>query len=440
MSAADVLVVGAGPAGSVAALLLARAGLRVRLLDRARFPRFKLCGDTLNPGALALLRAVDLATWRDVTARGLPIAGMTVTGPGGARVTAGYPAGIAGVAISRSELDRRLLDTAIAAGVQFDDRVAVLGPIVEDGLSDGVLNVSEGVASGFGRTGLRVTGVRIGGGRQECTLAARLVIAADGRASRLGSALQLSHFAPRCRRWAFGAYYTGVSGLSDRGEMHIQRGGYLGIAPLPGGIANVCVVRELPPGSSAAAAPVGAAARGLSPVEVIARAVAADPALRQRFNDAEPCMPGTVLGPLARDADAAGVPGLLLAGDAAGFVDPMTGDGLRFAIRGAVLAAEAALGELASGAPAYGALAAARRREFAAKWRINRGLRLLVGSPRGVALAAALTARWAAPVRLLVGIAGDVPLATREAASGVASSVPEISTRPGDPGSARVRV
>ena len=48
----DVLVVGAGPAGSLAALTLARAGLAVRLIDRATFPRHKLCGDTVNPGAM----------------------------------------------------------------------------------------------------------------------------------------------------------------------------------------------------------------------------------------------------------------------------------------------------------------------------------------------------------------------------------------------------
>ena len=57
---ADVLVVGAGPAGAIAALVLARAGVRVRVLDRARFPRFKLCGDSVNPGALAILSRLGL--------------------------------------------------------------------------------------------------------------------------------------------------------------------------------------------------------------------------------------------------------------------------------------------------------------------------------------------------------------------------------------------
>ena len=76
------------------------------------------------------------------------------------------------------------------------------------------------------------------------------------------------------------------------------------------------------------------------------------------------------------------MPGLLLAGDAAGFVDPMTGDGLRFALRGGELAAHAALDELASGRPAFARLAALRRREFSTKWRINRALRVMVGSPR----------------------------------------------------------
>src|SRR5438552_7055867 len=99
----DVLIVGAGPAGATAAAVLARAGARVRLLDRARFPRDKLCGDTLNPGTLALLRRLGHAN--DVDARGLRIDGMIVTGHDGARVEGRYPAGIWGRAIVRREID-----------------------------------------------------------------------------------------------------------------------------------------------------------------------------------------------------------------------------------------------------------------------------------------------------------------------------------------------
>ena len=64
----DVVIVGAGPAGAVAATLLAREGVRVRLLDRATFPRDKLCGDTVNPGTLQALEAWDCRTPRMVAA------------------------------------------------------------------------------------------------------------------------------------------------------------------------------------------------------------------------------------------------------------------------------------------------------------------------------------------------------------------------------------
>ena len=80
---ADVLIVGAGPAGAIAALVLARAGVRVRVLDRARFPRFKLCGDSVNPGALAIL---DAARARRRGRGRLAVDGMIVTSETGARV------------------------------------------------------------------------------------------------------------------------------------------------------------------------------------------------------------------------------------------------------------------------------------------------------------------------------------------------------------------
>jgi hypothetical protein len=82
-------------------------------------------------------------------------------------------------------------------------------------------------------------------------LRAPIVIAADGRGSRLAAGLNLSSYASTPRRWAFGAYFSNVTRMSARGEMHIRRGVYIGVAPLPGGLTNVSVVLDglvrLPP-------------------------------------------------------------------------------------------------------------------------------------------------------------------------------------------------
>src|SRR5687768_16122369 len=110
----DVLIVGGGPAGSIAALVLARAGVHVRVLERATFPRDKLCGDTLNPGALALLDSLGVGS--AIRSVALPTRGMIVTGPGGATVVGDYGATLRGAALQRRHLDRLLLDAAAAAG------------------------------------------------------------------------------------------------------------------------------------------------------------------------------------------------------------------------------------------------------------------------------------------------------------------------------------
>src|SRR5262245_46519174 len=160
----DVLVVGAGPAGSITALVLARAGARVRLIDRARFPRDKLCGDTLNPGSLSILDRLGIGA--PIRARAAAVTGMLVTGPG-AQVASDYPDGVRGASISRRDLDVMLLNAAIESGVRFECGVTVREPIVDDGgLVNGVHVVSNG---------------------HNCDMRARVVIAADGRGSRLAS-------------------------------------------------------------------------------------------------------------------------------------------------------------------------------------------------------------------------------------------------------------
>jgi flavin-dependent dehydrogenase len=390
----DVLIVGAGPAGAVAAVVLARAGVRVRIVDRATFPRGKLCGDTVNPGALARLKALGLAA--DLEARGLPVAGMLVTGERGVAIEGRYPDGVVGRAIVRRDLDWLLLRGAIGAGCQFEAGVNVRGAVVTDT-----------------KAGRAVSGVTIGANGSGETLAARVTIAADGRHSTIAFGLGLARHPPRPRRWAIGAYYenftNGVRRVSDPppdlrltpgvlGEMHIRRGRYIGVAPLPGGLTNVCLVRPSRPGD----------ADLRDPAALLSRELMRDPLLRDRAAAARLAGPPVVLGPLAVDATGAGLDGLLLAGDAAGFIDPMTGDGLRFAVRGGELAAAAAMRALEHGwTGVHQQHAAARRAEFSQKWRFNRALRALVASPRAVDVAAFGARVAPVALRRVIEHAGD---------------------------------
>ena len=392
----DVLIVGAGPAGSIAGLVLARAGARVRIVDRAAFPRDKLCGDTVNPGTLARLRALGIV--EPIERCGLRVGGMLVTGERGVALEGRYPRGLSGRAIVRRDFDWALLQSAMAAGCQFESGVHVQRADVADA---------------------RVAGVIVGNNGHERVLDAPITIAADGRHSTIAFGLGLARHPVRPRRWAIGAYFTGVRHVSDRGrtgvgpvsdsaavgEMHVRRNWYLGIAEVPGGLTNVCLVKPSQP----------ADAELRNPTMLLTRTVLGDPMLCDRFADARGVCGPVLLGPLAVDTTDTPIDGLLIAGDAAGFVDPMTGDGLRFAIRGAELAAAAALEALERGwSGVHARLAARRRREFSGKQRFNRALRALVASPRAVS-AAAIGARLApAILQAVILRAGDcdaVPLA-----------------------------
>lgn len=373
----DVLVVGAGPAGCVAAAVLARAGARVRVVDRAVFPRDKLCGDTVNPGTMALLTRLRLASSIDTC--GLAIEGMRVSGGNGVVVEGRYPPGVAGRALLRRDFDWMLLQDAMAAGAQFEPGVAVRSAIVEGGRDRAV------------------RGVRIGRG---CELRAKVTIAADGRRSTLAFGLGLASHPGRPRRWAIGAYMDVAGDESSRrfGEMHVRAGHYMGIAPVPGKLTNVCLVTPWRAGN----APLG------DPRKAIVDALSRDRLLRDRFAGARMATAPVVLGPLAVDARDTSLDGLLLAGDAAGFIDPMTGDGLRFAIRGAELTAAAAVDALAHGwVGVHARLAQARRAEFAGKWRFNRAIRSLAASPAAVTLAAAGARLAPAVLRRAMLYAGD---------------------------------
>ncbi|HKW01585.1 MAG TPA: NAD(P)/FAD-dependent oxidoreductase [Vicinamibacterales bacterium] len=375
----DVIIAGAGPAGSVAATLLARAGARVLIVDRETFPRDKLCGDTLNPGVVKLLQSIDL--WGGPLASAPLLAGMVLTGPT-ERVEGRYGDGLAGRAITRRELDAWLLDQAIAAGARFEAGEIVRGPLIDTSHASTVVR------------GLVLA--RRGQSSQTTRVPAAMTLAADGRRSVLARALGLSRHPKRPRRWAFGVYATGIEGLTDVGEMHIRPAAYLGIAPIGGGVANVCAV-------------TGPRPAGPTPEDVVRQAIARDPAIAARFAHATFVSPVSVLGPLAVETSAPGVDGMLLAGDAAGFVDPMTGDGLHLAIRGSMLAVREIDSVLQAGVfdGAVARLAEARRKALGGKVRFNRFVRALVEESWAIRLAEGAAAVAPGIIRHAVRYAGD---------------------------------
>lgn len=345
------------------------------LIERARFPRDKLCGDTVNPGAMSVLERLEISAAAD---DGLAVHGMVVTGESGVRCQGRYADGLVGRAIRRHLLDERLLNAAIAAGATVEESTLVQAPIIDGGRVSGLT-----VTTADGRTR---------------ALHARMIIAADGARSRLARAVQLSRHSLKPRRWAVGAYFEHVEAESPGpafGEMHVRSDRYIGVAPLSKDLTNVCVVSA-----------DRAALR--EPAKLVCETLRHDPVLAPRFAHARQVTQPVCLGPLAVENLACGMPGLLLAGDAAGFIDPMTGDGLRFAFRGGELAATAAVAALQRGdVDAYEWLARARRREFAPKWRFNRTLRALVGSATAVGIAARVTSMWPTPLSQVIRYAGD---------------------------------
>jgi flavin-dependent dehydrogenase len=356
----EVLISGGGPAGAAAAIVLARRGVRVLVAERDRFPRDAACGDTLSPGAVAELRALGLEA--PIGERGTPLRGVRVV-RGRREEVIDHHGDAVGLAIRRRDLDALLLEAAAAAGAQVREATRVVGPLLDEG--------SRPVVRGA---------VLETAGRQ-VRVPATVTIAAEGRRSTLASAVGLLREPRGPRRCAFSAHFAGVTGLDERREIHLGRGHDLCVAPLPGGLACVCLVGR-------------GAAEGDGRT-VLLDALSRDPRLGERSAGASLVSPVTSVDNRAIDVLGAGAPGLLLAGDAAGIVEPMTGEGLRLAVRGGVLAAQVALAVLEQPAlQGHRRLARLRRQELGRVLRLSRLLKEVAAIPSAGWLAPAVLRRF----------------------------------------------
>ena len=331
----EALIVGGGPAGAATAIGLARRGRDVVLVERSPGWRWRACGVFTSPATVALLARLGIAD-RDLAAICRRIPAMRVETPAGTRFRLTYgddgSPGAAAVGLDRSRLDPLLLDLARAAGVEVRTGVAVRS------VRDGIAALADG-----------------------STIAARIVVGADGLRSVVARDAGVARRPPLGDRPALTFHVADPAPAVARdARMIVFDGGYVGLAPVPGGRVNVGIVlasdrwrrRLRAEGAEAVARSVMAA---VPPADD-------DPV---RWTEPEICDAIEGAAPVgARVARRAG-PGWLLVGDAAGFLDPFTGEGLQRALRSAehaVAAAERHLGGDTTALPGYDRSAARRTR------------------------------------------------------------------------------
>jgi geranylgeranyl reductase family protein len=333
---AQVIVVGAGPAGSIVALELARRGRDVLILERARFPRDKPCGDCVNPGAVMELEELGL---REALRRRLmphSLRGWRIEAPDGRFFQQEFGVGRVGWAVRRRELDAALLDAARDAGARARFAMRVSGVMCENG---------------------RAVGVAVREGAAFRELRADFVVGADGLGSVVQRRLGLAARRPRLRKVALVGHLAAANGSSEMGELRVRGGRTCGYAPLTVGGNLTLVV----PATEAGDIKGNARAFLLS-------ALADFPAVQVRVEQAGLDDHVMVIGPFDRPVLRPWAPGAVLVGDAAGYYDPFTGQGIYQALRSARLAAAAidsALGQPASAAAVLSRYGRALRRELA---------------------------------------------------------------------------
>jgi flavin-dependent dehydrogenase len=298
----DVAIVGGGPAGSACAIVCAEAGLRTLLLERAVFPREKVCGDCLNPSCWPILERLGVAD-RILAQPHSRFSEIVFSGARGTSISCALTDSPRGeIAIPRSVLDKILLDRARESGVDVREGVAVtaLAPGWEITTPDEIFR-------------------------------ARTLVAADGRNSSIARLLGLL---PAAKKDRVGAqtHLPLPAGFGDKVQMHFLPHGYCGAASVGGGLMNLCLVAR--------------------PARL--------PDLKLWAADqyqTPPDQAWRTITPLERHAVHPEHENLLLIGDAARVVEPFTGEGIYYALASGTLAAShMAKGDLSGYASAHARL------------------------------------------------------------------------------------
>lgn len=372
----DIGIVGAGPAGSSAAISLARKGYSVVLVDKSTFPRSKLCGDFLNPINWPFFKGMGIA--KDVLSlKPERITSFRLSTFLGHEASLPFPAqndhSIFGLGLERSAFDNLLITKAEQVGAV--------------------------IMQGFRPSGLRQEKdgwcMMLGSRSTEQRVRSTFLIGADGRNSWVARRLGLTQLNPRLERYlAFQTHLRSVQGDKGKVEIHIFPGGYAGLARIGGGISNLCFVveRELATGHQSIEA-------------LMERCLFQNPFLYEILKNSE--IVGSVhsASPVYFSPRCCYGAGFLLVGDAARVVEPVTGEGIYFALKGGALASEAthqAFCRTNFSARQLSSYGRSCQRTFFFRQQINTFVRYLIYRPRLLAPLIRLSSRSSFPLAPLV--------------------------------------
>ncbi|MFD7512342.1 geranylgeranyl reductase family protein [Streptomyces sp. NPDC059853] len=335
---ADVIVVGAGPAGSTTAYHLARAGLDVLLLEKTAFPREKVCGDGLTPRATKQLVAMGIDVSEE--AGWLRNKGLRIIG-GGHRLELPWPELAAfpdyGLVRRREDFDELLARQAEKAGAQLFERCNVTGPVQDD------------------RAAGRIVGVtaRLGEEKRNVTFRAPVVVAADGNSSRLSLAMGLHRDDKRPMGVAVRTYFTSPRHDDDYLEAWLELWDRRG--PEPRLLPGYGWIFGMGDGTSNVGLGIlnsSSAFRELDWREVLKAWCASMP---EEWGYTPENMSGPIRGaalPMAFNRKPHYSRGLMLVGDSGGLVNPFNGEGIAYAMESGQIAAEVIVQAMARQSPA----------------------------------------------------------------------------------------
>ncbi len=340
----DAVVVGGGPGGATAAAFLSKKGRKVLLLEKERWPRDKTCGDAISGKSVGILRELGMTDAVEKADHG-EVTGLTFSSPNSTVVTIPF----------------RGSDGQIAKGY-------VCRRMVYDNMlwqnAKKTCDAYEGtLVTAVVREGGRIVGVRAKNKEgKEFEFRGKLIIGADGVSSLIAREARGNEIDPDHTCVAYRAYYSGITGMSGSLEIHFVKSmmpGYFWIFPLENGLANVgvgMVMSDMKRGN-------------VNLQQAMLDAIAQSPLFKERFASAKLVSPiGAWSLPFGSKKRKVSADNVLLVGDAAGLVDPFSGEGIGNAMTSGKIAAQCADEALAAGDTSASALARYDEKLWAAVW------------------------------------------------------------------------